>query len=250
MTVSKIMAIKIQLINSDYQALVDNIDDYFALSDIILQDDRNTIKEVEFNNKVIVVKSYKVLSTINSFIYTYLKKSKAWRAYEYGLRIKEFTPKVIARIEYLSPFLSKSYFICEKFDAEFNLQKPLFYNHLDKKNIFSQFAEFVYKLHEKDIYHNDLSPGNILIKKNGEKYQFKIIDINRMAFKKLSIKQRAKNFNKLWAHDLDLELILNAYAKLAKFDEESFVKLGLQYNQKNKNRKTRKRKIKQMLGLW
>jgi len=35
-----------------------------------------------------------------------------------------------------------------------------------------------------------------------------------------------------------------------KFDEESFVRLGLEFNQKNKDRKTRKRKIKQALGLW
>ena len=38
--------------------------------------------------------------------------------------------------------------------------------------------------------------------------------------------------------------------KPIQFDEEVFVNLGLKYNQKNKDRKTRKRKIKQLLGLW
>jgi serine/threonine protein kinase len=242
--------IKQQLINKKYKPLVDNIDRYFMESNVVLQDDRNMIKVIDFNNESLVIKSYKKPSFFIGFIYTFVQKSKAWRAYEYGLRISEFTPGVIARIEYLNPLLSKSYLICEKFEAEFNLQKPLFYNHPDKEAIFSQFAEFVYELHQQDIFHKDLSPGNILIKKSGEKYQFKIIDINRMSFKKLSKRQRAENFNKLWAHDSDLELMLKVYAKSAQFDEESFVRLGLEFNQKNKDRKTRKRKIKQALGLW
>jgi hypothetical protein len=54
----------------------------------------------------------------------------------------------------------------------------------------------------------------------------------------------------LLPHDSDLELMLKVYAKSAQFDEESFVRLGLGFNQKNKDRKTRKRKIKQALGLW
>ena len=242
--------IKQQAINNKYNSLVKDVERYFLESKIVLQDDRNMIKVVDFDNELLVIKSYKKPGFFNSLIYTFFQKSKAWRAYEYGLRISDFTPGVIARIEYLNPLLSKSYLICEKFDAEFNLQRPLFYNHPDKKNIFSQFAEFVYKLHQKDIFHKDLSPGNILIKRVGEKYQFKIIDINRMSFERLSKRQRAENFNKLWAHNSDLELMLKVYAKLAQFDEESFVRLGLELNQKNKDRKTRKRKIKHALGLW
>ena len=242
--------IKQQAINNKYNSLVKDVERYFLESKIVLQDDRNMIKVVDFDNELLVIKSYKKPGFFNSLIYTFFQKSKACRAYEYGLRISDFTPGVIARIEYLNPLLSKSYLICEKFDAEFNLQRPLFYNHPDKKNIFSQFAEFVYKLHQKDIFHKDLSPGNILIKRVGEKYQFKIIDINRMSFERLSKRQRAENFNKLWAHNSDLELMLKVYAKLAQFDEESFVRLGLELNQKNKDRKTRKRKIKQALGLW
>ncbi len=242
--------IKQQLIHTDYQPLVDKIEYYFAQSDIVLHDARNIIKEVDFNNEMLVVKSYKQLSWFRGFIYTYLKKSKAWRAYEYGLKITEFTPKVVARIEYFQPLLTKSYLICYKCEADFNMQAPLFKDHPEKQIIFIKFAEFIYQLHQNNILHQDLSPGNILIKKNQLGYEFKIIDINRMNFKILNLQQRAKNFNKLWADDIDLGVILKAYAKLAKFDEVSFVQLGVKYNQQNKARKTRKRKIKQVLGLW
>jgi serine/threonine protein kinase len=240
--------IKQQLISTDYKPFAEEIERYFSQSSIVLQDDRNTIKEVEFNNEVFVVKSYKVPSTINSFIYTYLKKSKAWRAYEYGLKIKKFTPKVIARIEYFQPLLGKSYLICEKFDADFNMQAPLFKQHPDKDTILKQFAKFVFNLHKDNIIHHDLSPGNVLIKSSKQGYQFQIIDINRMVFKILNNKERAKNFSKLWASNEDLLIILSAYAKVANLDE-NFINLGLFYNQRNKNRKNRKLKIKKALGL-
>ncbi|CAB5494010.1 lipopolysaccharide kinase InaA family protein [Bathymodiolus thermophilus thioautotrophic gill symbiont] len=241
--------IKQQLIHSDYQPLANEIERYFAQSSTILQDDRNTIKEVVFNNETLVVKSYKRLGWFRGLIYTYWKKSKAWRAYEYGLKIAKFTPKVVARIENFEPLLTKNYLICCKFEADFNMQAPLFKNHPNKQTIFKEFTKFVYQLHQNNILHQDLSPGNILIKKNQQDYEFKIIDINRMHFKTLSLKERAKNFNKLWANDDDLALILRTYAKLADLDVDYFVNLGLGYNQQNKTRKIRKRKIKKMLGL-
>ena len=240
--------IKQQLISTDYKPFAEEIERYFSQSSIVLQDDRNTIKEVEFNNIIFVVKSYKVPSTINSFIYTYLKKSKAWRAYEYGLKIPQFTPKVIARIENFNPRLTQSYLICEKFDADFNMQAPLFKRHPDKKVIFEEFAKFVFVLHKNNVIHHDLSPGNILIKKSDQGYIFKIIDINRMSFEVLSTKQKAQNFSKLWADNEDLSTILKAYAQVANLDQK-FINLGLFYNQRNKDRKNRKLKIKKALGL-
>lgn len=240
--------IKQKLTSQDYEPFTEEIERYFSQSDIVLQDERNTIKEVKFNNKIFIVKSYKVPGAINGFIYTYLRKSKVWRAYEYGLKIVKFTPKVVARIEYFQPLLGKSYLICERFDADFNMRAPLFKKHPDKNKIFEQFAEFVFELHQNNIIHKDLSPGNILIKQSNQGYIFKIIDINRMSFEVLSTKQKAKNFNKLWANNEDLSTILKAYAQVANLDQK-FINLGLFYNQRNKNRKNRKLKIKKALGL-
>jgi serine/threonine protein kinase len=242
--------IKQQLIHSSYQPLANEIERYFAQSNTLLQDDRNTIKEVVFNNEILVVKSYKQPNWLRGFIYTYFKKTKAWRAYQYGLKIAKFTPSVIARIENFQPLLRKSYLICQKFEADFDIRSPLLDKSFnDRKQIFKQFSGFVYQLHQNNILHNDLSPGNILIKKNQQNYEFKIIDINRMHFKALSIKDKAKNFNKLWADDDDLALILQTYAKLSGKKVDYFVNLGLGYNQQNKAKKIRKRKIKQALGL-
>ncbi len=240
---------QVQLVNDDYQPLVVDIEKYFGQSQVVLQDARNLIKEIEFNAQRLVVKSFKVPHLLNRFSYSYLKKSKARRSYEFALKIKQFTPKPIAYIEHrMNALLTKSYFICEQFEHDFNMQAPLFNNHPDKQTIFKQFAQFVYALHEQNIMHRDLSPGNILIKANKHKYQFKIVDINRMVFKTLNIKERAKNFNKLWASDKDLSMILQTYATLAGLDQR-FINLGMSYNQANKKAKTRKRKLKKFIGL-
>ncbi len=243
--------IKKQLNSPDYQTLADDIEDYFNNSNIILQNARNTIKEIEFKGQKLVVKSFKKPILINRFIYTYLRKSKAERAYDFALKTHKFTPKAIACVRYYPLFLlTKSYFICEKFDFDFDMQAPLFNFELaNRALIFQKFSEFIFELHANQIVHQDLSPGNILIKQTKQGYEFRIIDINRMVFKTLSNKQKAKNFNKLWADDSDLAIILSHYADLAGLDKASFVKLGIAYNQANKNAKIRKRKIKQKLGL-
>ncbi len=242
--------IKANTVNDNYQPLVDKVASYFADSNVVLQDARNTIKEIEFNGQKLVVKSYVVPIAIRRFIYSYLKKSKAKRAYEYALKIADFTPKPIAYIENYQTLFGKSYFICEKFDTDFDIRAPLLdLDFPDRALVFKQFSKFVYELHQQQIVHQDLSPGNILIQKNHDGYRFNIIDINRMKFNNLSFKQRAKNFNKLWAHDNDLAIMLSEYAQLAQLDNDKFVSLGLKYNQQLKNRKTRKRKIKQILGL-
>jgi hypothetical protein len=69
-----------------------------------------------------------------------------------------------------------------------------------------------------------------------------------MSFEVLSTKQKAKNFSKLWADNEDLSTILKAYAQVANLDQK-FINLGLFYNQRNKDRKNRKLKIKKALGL-
>jgi hypothetical protein len=61
-----------------------------------------------------------------------------------GLKIAKFTPKVIAIIEYFQPLLGKSYLICQKLEADFNMQAPLFKNHPNKQTIFELDFAFSY----------------------------------------------------------------------------------------------------------
>ena len=240
---------KSQLSHNKYQPLLDDIKQYFASSEIVLHDVRNKLKEVDFNDESLIIKSFKKPNLINNIIYSFFRKTKARRSYEFGLKINNFTPEVVAYIEnYQFLMLDKSYFIAKKFTFDYDIRPFLLDKNLNNRvEVFKQFARFTYELHQNNIFHNDFSPGNILIKKVKNDYFFKIVDINRMSFKKLSLKNRAKNFIKLWADDRDLEVILTEYALIAKIDKVEFIKLGLTYNQKYKNFTTRKRNLKKKL---
>ncbi|NLK66703.1 MAG: hypothetical protein GX282_04425 [Campylobacteraceae bacterium] len=210
---------------------------------------RNEIKVINHQNTDLVVKSFKIPHFLNKIIYTFFRNTKAKKSYEHALKIGNFTPKPIGFIEfYKFGLLDESYFISEKFEYDFTIREPLLdADFPDKSEIFRAFAKFTYDLHESGIYHLDYSPGNILIKKQGSGYIFKLVDINRMKFLPFDVSLRAKNFEKLWAKDEDLKIIAGEYAKLLNYDEKEFISLALKHSQSLKKRKNFKKSLKKLI---
>ena len=232
--------------NDRYEELVYNVKKYFLASTHSIWDKRNKIRVIEFNDKQLTVKSFKIPHFINKLAYTFLRDSKAKRSYENSIRISEFVPKPIGYIEYNKfGLFSDSYFISEKYEYDFTIREVLKQKKFqDRVIIFEQFAAFTYRLHEKGIDHLDYSPGNILIKQiSTTEYEFKIIDLNRMKFKLYTKEERLKNFSKLWAEDKDLELIVNAYLKYIDMSKTEALSIALGASQKHKNKKNFKKKF-------
>ena len=231
-------------LNNEYKVQKDfllNIREYFQQSDNSIHKARNEIKIIDG----LVVKSFKNPNFIKKLIYKFTP-SKAKRSYEYSLRLKEFAPTPIGYIEfYKNGFLKDSYFVSEEFKYDFTIREPLLdKNFPNKEEIFKEFAHFTFKLHSNSILHKDYSPGNILIKKDKNGYIFKIVDVNRMEFRQLLKEERLKNFDKLWAKDEDLKVIVKEYAKVAGYDEKEAIKSALYYSQKLKDFKNMKKRIK------
>jgi serine/threonine protein kinase len=232
---------------ANFREFLFNIESHFQSKELkSIHKARNELKIIPHAGINTVVKSFKVPHLLNRIIYTFFRDSKAKKSYEYSLRIGEFTPKPIGYIEfYKNSLLSTSYFIAEEFAYDFTIREPLLdSNFEDKEEIFKAFAAFSYALHENRILHKDYSPGNILIKKESNGYTFKVVDINRMEFKTLTPDERLKNFDKLWAKDEDLRIIISAYAKIANMNEEKSIKKALYYSQKLKNFKNMKKRLK------
>lgn len=230
-----------------YLSLITDIENYFQQSNTLIHDARNQLKCINFQNETLIVKSFKIPHLLNRIVYSFFRQSKAERSYVYAEKISEFTAEPIAYVEfYQHGLILNSYFIAKHYEFDFDIRRPLF--ELDFPNrglIFKNFAAFVYQLHQHDILHLDLSPGNILIKCDGTgQYHFKIVDINRMKFMSLSEETRAKNFSKLWANNDDLTVMLSEYAKLAAYEQGSFILCGLQANQHNKDIKNFKKRLK------
>ncbi|SFV61627.1 FIG00388958: hypothetical protein [hydrothermal vent metagenome] len=223
-----------------------NIQKYFKQNKNSIHKARNELKIISYDDIDIVVKSFKIPNFLRRIIYTYFRDSKAKKSYEYSLKIGDFTPTPIGYIEfYKNTLLAESYFTSEKFDYDFTIREPLLdENFVDRENIFRSFAHFTYQLHEAGILHKDYSPGNILIKKREDAYIFKVVDINRMEFHPLSLQERLQNFDKLWADDNDLTVIIKHYAKIANLDEKESIKKALYLSKKLKNFKNMKKRLK------
>ena len=223
-----------------------NIKQFFKENSNTIHKARNELKVIEHENQKLVVKYFKIPHFINKIVYTFFKKSKAQKSYEYALKIKDFTPKPIGYIEfYKFGLLDESYFVSEKFDYDFTIREPLLdINFPNKNEIFKAFAQFTFDLHENGIYHLDYSPGNILIKKENDNFIFKIVDINRMKFLNMDLEKRAKNFSKLWAKDEDLEFIAKEYAKIYEKNNEEFISKTISFSKKHIAVKNFKKRLK------
>ena len=222
-----------------------DIQQLFLQNNATIHKARNELKVIDIEKTSMVVKSFKVPHFLNKIVYSFFKNSKAKKSYEYSLKIASFTPKPVAFIEfYKFGFLHKSYFVSEEFKYDFTIREAL----LDKtfpqrEEIFKTFARFSLELHNNNIFHNDYSPGNILIKKEQDKFIFKIVDINRMSFLPLNQTMRAKNFSKLWADDDVLIIIAQEYMKHYACDD-NFIEKVILFSNKNKQIKNFKKRLK------
>jgi len=229
-----------------YLCLVKGIREYFSNVDTLIWDRRNKIKVVTFETEEVVVKSFKVPHIINRIAYTFFRDSKAKKSYDNSLKIAAFVPRAIGYVSFTKyGLLYDSYFLSEAYHYDLTIREPLTQeNYKDKELLFDTFARFTHSLHEVGIEHLDYSPGNILIKKKADGYEFKLIDINRMQFRELSTEDRIENFSKLWAKDEDLILIIKFYAHYAKIDETKAITLALDASHKHKAAKNLKKRLK------
>lgn len=235
-------------INPFYKSFLEfllNIQNNFQNNNKTIHKARNEIKIIPYQNINNVVKSFKIPNIINKIAYTFFRDSKAKKSYFYALKLEKYTPKPIGYIEfYKKGLLNKSFFISEKFNYNFTIREPLLdSNFKNRIEFFKAFARFTLELHNNNIFHDDYSPGNILIQKNSSGYIFKIVDINRMKFITLNSDMRAKNFAKLWADDEILEIIADEYCKDYSC-HQNFKQKVIYHSNKNKKIKNFKKRLK------
>ena len=180
--------------------------------------DRNIIKIINLDGINLNIKAFKKPNVINQIVYKFFRKNKAQRSFEYANKLIELqvgTPQPIAYFEFTSPFLfNRSFYVSEQLDCDLTYRElTTNFNYPDYENILRAFTRFTYSLHEKNIHFLDHSPGNTLIKKNGNTYDFYLVDLNRMEFKPLDFETRIKNFSRLTIHKSMIKVMSEEYAK-------------------------------------
>ena len=157
--------------------------------DKVFCNNRNVVEKVTLAGKPYVIKKFKRPTLANCFIYTFFRKSKAQRAYEYAMLLLEKgikTPFPVAYIEVKkNGFFHTGYLVTEYVDypllSHLNVEE---YTQEELKKLSSSFIYFTISLQEKRILPLDYNPGNIFYfyNKKNDCFDFALTDINRMRF--------------------------------------------------------------------
>ncbi len=220
----------------------------FHESDERLGEERNTIKLVSYGGQQIVVKSFKVPNLINRIAYRYLRKSKARRSYEnakYLVKKGIGTPTPLAYVEnYDLLSFTRSFYLSQYVDYDFTFREVIHEDMPDKEQILIHFTRFVHRMHESKIYFLDHSPGNTLIKRAGDGYEFYLVDLNRMRFYDIPLGDRIKNFERLAPYRWVYAIMGAEYARLMDMDAEVVIEEMWMHVEQFQYKFKRKRKFK------
>lgn len=217
--------------------------------------DRNQIRIFPHQGKEINIKSFKVPNAINKIAYRFLRKSKAERSFEYAHHLLSKgigTPYPIAYAEEKNGFgFRRSFYISEHLQSDLTYRTLVQESHFPEwEKILRAFTRFTFMLHEKQIEFLDHSPGNTLIRKEGEGYLFSLVDLNRMNFKKLTLEERMKNFSRLTPRKDMVEIMAAEYAQLISEPEELIYEKMWGYTREFQKDFQRKKALKKKLKFW
>ena len=218
---------------------------------------RNTVKKVSTPHGDLNIKAFRVPNLINQIAYRFLRKSKAQRSYEYAQKLADLdigTPTPIAyATEITAAAFKKSYYVSQHLDYDFTYREIIEDGNLkNKEEILIAFSRWMYKVHNAGVLFKDHSPGNTLIKKTRDGYDFFLVDLNRMEFKSLSDEERLRNFERLAPYDWIYKIMADSYAEIAGYNAhqtyETMINAMHRFQNSFHARQRRKKKFKKWLG--
>nr|WP_235946578.1 lipopolysaccharide kinase InaA family protein [Flavobacterium silvaticum] len=217
----------------------------------VLASGRNTIRIFDIDGLQVNIKAFKLPNLVNRFAYSYFRKSKAQRSFEFATKLLQMgigTPKPIAYSEHTNwSGLRESFYASEHLDAKLTYRELVeIPDYPDRDNILRQFTRFSYKLHELGIEFKDHSPGNTLILEDAPgQYSFYLVDLNRMEFHdKMPFELRMKNLSRLTPHKEMVATMSNEYAKASAEDETVIFETLWRLTAAFQHRFHRKRRLK------
>lgn len=169
---------------------VEKMPQLFPEQGVTIHQARNIIKV--FDNPTgegpkINVKKYCIPPIINRIFYSIgLRTPKAKTTYlnacqliKRGIKTPNPYAYIIEKEGWLIRF---SYFFSEQVEGFQAIRK-----NAEDKNLLKAVARYTADMHEKGCLHKDYTPGNILYRETGGKYEFVLVDINRFTFQKKPI---------------------------------------------------------------
>ena len=226
------------LINPKYHLLrtwLERLPEDFEQLGEVIYDKRNQLRVITAPDGTLVnAKRYCVPHVINRVVYSLgVRQPKGLRAFTYPRRLLDRgipTPEPIAYIEQRNSLglLNECYFV----SVQSRLKHTMFEFGNAQEGTYEEMARelghFTAMMHEREVLHLDYSPGNILWDKDDDGYHFAVVDINRMRFGKVDIKDGCAALCRLWGPKRFIELIARRYADARGFDENRAVQFAMQ----------------------
>lgn len=217
--------------------------------------DRNILQAFAMESGTVNIKSFKVPNLINKIVYRFFRPSKAARSFDHATKLMQFgigTPAPIAYAEfYNGPFFGASFYVSEHLSPDFTFRELIHDPSIDgREEIIKKFTQFTFKLHEHNVLFKDHSPGNTLIKREGNEIRFYLVDLNRMEFNTLSLKERIQNFARLTPLKEMVAIMSKEYARLLGEREEEVFELMWAATEHFQQKFHRKRRLKKKLLFW
>ncbi len=174
------------------EAIIDCQDLLSSPSCEILLDSRNRVGKVELSisetrTRTVVIKEFRTqgVDKLKSAFHP-SKALKAWRGAS-ALYIRGFnTPCPVVFLEKRKGrFIEQSFFLSEMIENVEEIRFLFPRLEPDKlKELLSALADYLSRIQSEGILHRDLSDGNILVKNDGEGYEYYLIDTNRIREKR------------------------------------------------------------------
>lgn len=186
--------------------------------DKVLRSGRNEVWLFTVEGQRIVVKSFRKFSALNRVVYGSIRRSKAVRAYYNALRLRKLginTPEPIAAIDIRRwGVMMQSFYVYAY--SEYGEMDSLLedYPCRELEPLLDALTDFILRIHDNGVLHHDFNILNILYRDcGGGKYDFQLIDINRMDFHaKLTTNQRLTNLRHFNCKPAAFMYILERYA--------------------------------------
>ena len=177
----------------------------------------------------VAVKAFAAPARARGFVYANLRRSKARRCIDNARKLAQLgigTPDPVACIEYEDyRCLRRSYYVCRHWPHDRDLAALLYRgvpSGSDAQALLEALAQFTAAQHDRGILHLDYNPGNVLVRSEGDGFEFALVDLNRLRFRHLNTGARICGLTRLTTRDDCLRLIGRRYARLCGADPDDF----------------------------
>ena len=243
----------------DYSAQIGELPGRLANQGATLHARRNLLKTLVLSRPgreaiEVVVKAFAVPARLRGFVYAHLRESKARRSMTTAQKLLELgvcTPDPVACIEHRARgCLRHTYYVSRFWRHDYDLT-ALLYRGIsrgsDTQTLLEQLARFTLAQHDHGVLHRDYNPGNILVRSTAGRFDFSVVDLNRIRFKRMNMNDRISGLVRLTNFVDDRRIIGCHYARLHGIDPEHFCR---RLEAEQRQFEARRRRLKRTMSLF